>query len=50
MVRYVDRMVESRSIGADEIEKEYEDKMNVLVYSLYDLTEDDIKLIKSMTV
>ncbi len=50
IVGYVDRIVESRSIGVDETEKEYEDKINALVYSLYDLTEDDVKLIKSTTV
>ena len=49
IIEYVDKMMELKSQGAYSSNIDYEDKINDVVYSLYALTEEDIKLIKEAT-
>jgi hypothetical protein len=50
MVKYVDKIMESKSNNSSQSTSIDEEKINEIVYSLYDLTDEEIKLIKSTTI
>lgn len=49
IVKYVNEMMESRNNNSSQLTNINEDKINEIVYSLYALTDEEIKLIKAAT-
>ena len=50
IVKYVDKIIGSKSNNSSQLTSIDEEKINEIVYSLYDLTDEEIKLIKSTTI
>ncbi|MEA4821410.1 MAG: TaqI-like C-terminal specificity domain-containing protein, partial [Erysipelotrichales bacterium] len=50
IVKYVDKIMESKNNNSSQSTNIDEEKINKIVYSLYDLTDEEIKLIKSTII
>jgi len=48
IVNYVDKIVDSKNNNTNRDCSLYEKNINQIVYSLYDLTDDEIRLIESI--
>jgi len=50
IVKYVDKIIESRNNNSSQLTTTDEEEINKIVYLLYGLTDEEIKLIKDATI